>query len=245
MIVACTDNKGVNEILSGSKTKIISYGAKNDPVYMYKNVRQSKDGISFDIKKGALSYTIHSPMIGAFNAENITACFAMASEIGIPSEKIIQTIADFKGIKRRFEKRHEGSVTVYDCHAPTAEKAQSVLQTLREIYPGKIVAIFEPNIGGRSKESVNKYDGAFSTADTVIIPRLSKLKVAEDKTSAPLEGDELTALISKTHPHAIYIEDDALVIESIARETTAGEVIVFLGSHGFRGMIEEVVKKFT
>ena len=73
-------------------------------------------------------------MFGRFNAENITAAFAVACELGVPPKKIASAIADFKGIKRRFEKRFEGDVTVFDCHAPTPDKVASVLASLREVY---------------------------------------------------------------------------------------------------------------
>jgi len=119
-------------------------------------------------------------MLGGFNAQNMTAAFAMSRTIGIPADKIITAIKSFKGIKRRFEKRLDGEITIFDCHAPTPEKASAVLKELRDIYSGKIIAIFEPNIGGREHEAASKYDDAFKDADTMLIPRLTKLKVAED-----------------------------------------------------------------
>jgi len=48
-------------------------------------------------------------------------------------------------------------------------------------------------------------------------------------------------LISKTHKDTRFIEDDAKLIETAASLAKKGDIIVFLGSHGFRGMIEETV----
>jgi UDP-N-acetylmuramate-alanine ligase len=111
---------------------------------------------------------------------------------------------------------------------------------LREIYEGKIIAVFEPNIGGRERESAAKYDGAFKDADLVIIPRLTKLKVAEDGKKRPMEGEELAAVIGKTHGDVRYMEDDKNLVDFLKSNAEKGDVIVFLGSHGFRGMIEEM-----
>jgi UDP-N-acetylmuramate-alanine ligase len=154
----------------------------------------------------------------------------------------MEVIADFKGIKRRFEKRLEGDITVMDCHAPTAEKAASVLANIREVYHAKIIVVYEPNIGGRQRSSSRMYDGAFKDADTVIIPHLTKLKVADDGSETPLEGDELAATIKKTYAEVQYIEDDATLVASLKQQAQKGDIIVFMGSHGFRGMIEETVK---
>jgi UDP-N-acetylmuramate: L-alanyl-gamma-D-glutamyl-meso-diaminopimelate ligase len=276
LIIACNDHVKVMEMMKKSRANTkstvrpapwISYGKKNASQkqtadYVYENISQSTDGLRFTIthkdkKKDGQenSYDITSPMIGVYQAENITGCFALACEIGIPPKKVAQAISSFKGLKRRLEKRLDEempgshSITIFDDIAHSPEKAASVLANVRSIYRGKIIAVFEPNIGGRQKEAVAKYDSAFKDADLVIIPRLTKLKINQDADAhaaaekQPLEGDELAASISKTHPHVEYIDNDKTLVEKIVATAQAGDVIVFLGSHGFRGMIEETIQK--
>lgn len=252
-LVANTDNDGVLSVLGslGSKQydRRIAYGKieRSFPTYTYKDVRQNKNGITFKITDINLTeYEIFSPMLGEFQAENITGCFAMAREIGIEPATIIKAIGEFKGMKRRLEKRHEGDITVIDDIAHSPEKATSVLSTLRKIYQGKIFVVFEPNIGGRQKEAVSKYDNAFKDADQVIIPRLTKLKTSNlQLTTDPMGGNELTNVISKTHGSAFYIDNDDTLVHHITSHAKKGDVIAFLGSHGFRGMIEETIKKLS
>lgn len=227
-IVANKDNEKVRELVKDA----VWYG-KEDANYVYSDIKQTKDGLNFKIN----GVDVYSPMIGEFQAENITGCFAMAKEIGVEEKIIIKAISEFKGLKRRLEKRFEGKITVFDDIAHSPEKVSSVLENLRAIYnKEKIVAIFEPNIGGRQRASAYMYDNAFKDADTVLIPHLTKLKISESE--APMEGEELAKVIGKTHMNTHYIEDDRELVE---KTITSGEVIVFLGSHGFRGMIEEVI----
>lgn len=246
-ILASADDKGVTEVLRDAKVKcrVIKYGKSLTADYSYRDVTHTAKGLDFSINNSGKSIEMHSPMLGRYNAENITASFAMAHSIGIPVGTIVSAVADFKGIKRRFEKRLEADVTVLDCHAPTAEKAAMVLESIREVYKQKIVVVYEPNIGGRQQSSISMYDNAFKDADTVIIPRLTKLKVAENESEQPLEGDALTKAISKTHSNAVYLEDDAKLIDFLVSNAKKGDVIAFLGSHGFRGMIEETVSKLA
>lgn len=232
LVVANKDNAKVCELV----TTAIWYGS-HDADYVYTDVKQSKDGLKFKIN----GHDVYSPMIGAFQAENITGCFAMAHKLGISEEKIVEAIASFKGMKRRLEKRYEGTVTVFDDIAHSPEKAASVLKNLRAIYSGDITAIFEPNTGGRQRGSQAKYDHAFENATSVIIPRLTKIKIAEDVTDQPMEGDELAKVIGVTHAHTRYIENDENVVSAIVSQTKKDDCIVFLGSHGFRGMIEETI----
>ena len=181
-------------------------------------------------------------MIGVFQAENITGCFAMASELGISKDTIIKAVAEFKGLKRRLEKRLDGKITIFDDIAHSPEKAESILKTLRVIYHKKIITLFEPNTGGRQRGSIEKYNNAFKDSDLVIIPRLTKLKIADDGSEKPLEGNELAEIIKKTQPNTIYIEDDEKLVKYLIDNTKEGDIIIFLGSHGFRGMIEETIK---
>lgn len=260
-IVACIDDVGVQKTLKkieiekiGKIANLITYGASLEAGYRYHSVEVSTSGISFSIDHtegtSKKTYRVSSPMLGRFNVENMAGCFAMAHSIGISPEQIMSAIAEFKGIKRRLEKRYDGNtnknsgITVFDCHAPTPEKATSVLASLREVYTNKIIAIFEPNIGGRQRSSLHMYDNALKDADTVIIPRLTKLKVDNtDTSSAALEGPELAEAISKTHSNTIYIEDDEAVVSKAIDTAKSGDIIVFLGSHGFRGMIESACEK--
>lgn len=254
-VVACADHDGSAMTANIFNGKKIFYGkdggraSERGSSYIYSKISQSQTGLDLVITYNCKEYAVHSPMLGAYQAENITGCFAMAHSLGITPEKIVEAIASFEGLKRRMEKRLESEVTIIDDIAHSPEKARSVLTTLRAIYEGKIIVIFEPNIGGRSRESAVKYDNAFKDADFVIIPRLTKLKIAEDEKEQPMDGPELTNVISKTRQDNRYtttcIEDDMALVQYIISNTKKGDVVAFLGSHGFRGMIEETVNKLS
>ncbi len=255
LVLACIDNPGVKETLASYAGKVIKYGrarfprsdlefeSRNiSPEYSYENAVQTRDGLELTISHNGNKYRVHSPMLGLYQSENITGCFAMARELGVATDKIIAAINSFKGLKRRLEKRSDGDVTVFDDIAHSPEKASAVLQTLKSTYTGDIIAIFEPNMGGRSRESLVKYKNAFADADTVIIPRLTKLKTADNESNQPIDGAELATIIFETHPNVKYIEDDADLVKYLISQAKKGDAIVFLGAHGFRGMIEEIVK---
>lgn len=242
-IIGCLDGKNIHELLSKVKTPMLLYGKTHGADYEYHDVQNTKKGMHFAIQHKDQVYRIKSPMLGEYMAENICACFAMAHQIGVPTDIIIKGIASFQGIKRRLEKRLSGSVTVFDdiAHSPT--KAIALLNTIRKIYDKKIIVVFEPNIGNRKREAIPQYDNAFQKADMVFIPRLTKLKKNPNDSEPPMEGNELTKVISKTHPNVRFIEDDRELIQTLIENTSEGDVLLFLGSHGFRGMIEEVVLK--
>jgi UDP-N-acetylmuramate: L-alanyl-gamma-D-glutamyl-meso-diaminopimelate ligase len=247
LLVVNSDNEKAKEFVQISLDKKVIWYGKENADYIYSDLVQNTSGLNFKITYKENTFKIHSEMIGSFQAENITGCFAMAHSIGINPEDTIKAIANFKGLKRRLEKRYAGKVTIFDDIAHSPEKAKTVLDNIKKIYSGKVIAIFEPNIGGRSRESVSKYNNAFLNADVVIIPRLTKLKIAENSSEQPMDGEELAQAISKTNKNVIYIEDDNTLVSRIVEivkdldNTKNNNVIAFLGSHGFRGMIEQTI----
>lgn len=249
IIATCNDRNENSQIIKDYKGKIVYYGRElpikdtNPDYFYYKNVTQTKDGLDFTIIHNKKEYKIHSPMIGLYQAENLTGCFAMAFSYNIAPDTIISAISHFRGLKRRMEKRLDGAISIIDDIAHSPEKARSVCATLRSIYHGRVITVFEPNTGGRSRESQEKYDNAFEYSDTVIIPRLTKLKINENAELQPMEGLELSQIIGKTHKQTIYLDNDEQVVEYLTKNSQAGDVIAFLGSHGFRGIIEEAVKR--
>lgn len=221
---------------------VVRYGANNID-YQYKNVKQTKDGLTLDVIRQNQTHHLTSTMLGEHMAENICASFALAHQIGLEPDKIIKAISAFPGLKRRLEKRGTISgANVYDDIAHSPAKASFTLKTLRQVYPhSKIYAVFEPNTGNRRPQSTAGYANAFRDADEVIIPRLTKIKIDPNDLDKSMDGQKLSGIISQTHPQASYTADDKELVNYLKIKIQPGDVVVWLGSHGFRGMIENLI----
>ncbi len=244
-VIACIDDKNVQKIITHVKSELITFGQGEQADYRYSDVAQNESGLAFTIHHKHKTYEIRCQLIGEYNAQNITGAFAMANRIGIQKEKIIKAITTFKGLKRRMEKRFEGQITVIDDIAHSPAKAASVLSNLKKIYKGKIIAVFEPNTGNRLPSAVEGYKNAFKDADIVLIPRLTRVKQNPQDTEHPMDGVRLREILAKKNPSTQiwYCSDDEESIDLLVRHSEPGDVIAFLGSHGFRGIIENLVEK--
>ena len=245
LIVNCIDDVKIKSVLTANTNgaREVTYGKDPSADYCYSEVAQTTAGISFKIKHAGKEFDISAPVLGEHMAENICGCFAMAMEIKIKEKIILDTIAEFKGIRRRMEKRSAGKIAVYDDLGHSPAKAAATLKTLRAIYPNnKIIAIFEPNTGNRKSQSIPGYAGAFADADEVVIPTLTRIKIDPKDTDPPFDGQKLAEIISRTQPQTVYIENDDKLVEYVKNNTKKEDAVVFLGSHGFRGMIEKLVE---
>lgn len=218
----------------------ISYGLSEDALYRAKDIEMSLDGMRFTIETDDADLAAETTLLGDYNAKNIAGCVAMALAEGLDTDAVLAAVKSFPGIKRRLERRGKGKVAIFDDIAHSPAKASSTLKTLKAVATGKVIAVFEPNTGNRQAEAIPAYDNAFADADTVLIGRLSTVKRDPNKP-APLDGQGLTDVIAKTHEDARYIADDDALVATLKELSAPGDVVVFLGSHGFRGMIEDSI----
>lgn len=234
----------VKNLAKPKNIRVVTYGDKNENEYKYKNVKISTKGISFDIIYKSEIYNIKSTTLGEYTPDNMTGCFAIAHQLGIDTKIIVEAIHSFLGTKRRLERIHDGDIIVFDDIAHSPKKAEATLKSLKKMYHGNVYAVYEPNSGNRLEDSILGYERKFIDADTVIIPRLSKIKSDSGKP-IPIDGEMLRDIIASTHTDVRYINDDNKLVDLLATQTKKGDVVAFLGSHGFRGMIGQLVNKLS
>ncbi len=90
--------------------------------------------------------TVRWDLLGAHNAENALAAIGAARHVGVPVDRAIAALAEFKGVKRRMELRGEvRGISVYDdfAHHPTAI-AYTIDGLRRKVGGKRIVAVLEP-----------------------------------------------------------------------------------------------------
>jgi UDP-N-acetylmuramate: L-alanyl-gamma-D-glutamyl-meso-diaminopimelate ligase len=255
MIVANANDKNVVDVVKDANCRVIYYSANKLKAftipdwYLEKTSKPLPTFIRFKDDPSHLEIIPYErKIIGEFNEENFLAGSVLAHEIGVRKEHIQNTISEFKGIKRRLEiKIQNEKFLIIDDFGSSPPKAQGSLQALRSDYPdSKIIAIFEPNTGNRTSASIPTYKDAFEMADEVIFPRFTKLPNIETKR---FNAEELIDSLKEYYDNITYVGDDDVLINLLVKEIELGEdlhkVIVFMGSHGFRGMIEKLNTYFS
>ena len=166
----------------------------------------------------------------------------MAHSIGIDLKIIQKAVASFQGVKRRLEIRQEvNKIKIIDDIAHSPSKAQAGLTAIKKHFPkAKIFAVYEPNVGNRTIGSQKFYSRVFNQADYLIIPRLSKTKT-DARQEKRMNGQELANIIKQKNKETkvLYLEDDDKLVDFLINKVKPKDVIIFLGSHSFRGMIKQ------
>lgn len=183
-------------------------------------------------------------ILGKFNWDNQEFVEKIVTNeiFGVDINQVNNDDKPFSGIKRRFEVRYkssnlENNLTDYviDDFGSSPAKAKGAIQSARELFPThNIVAVFEPNEGSRTEESIELYNQVFNQADTVIFP---KFRAIQNRFSQDILKEKLN-LKNKN----IYCEDETMSLsELIMKSYTKGSIFLFLGSHSFETEIQNLI----
>ena len=179
--ILCGDDKNILSILDKIKKPYYLYGLMPTNHWQTKNIKNSKNGIYFDIYyKNKKEDNVYLNAFGTHNAINATAAYIAARYIGIDRKKIIEGLFNFKGMKRRLDLMGSvGNVLFYDDYAHHPKEIETTLKALRERYPLRsIKAIFQPHRYTRTallyKDFANSFDFADEAYITDIYPACEK-----------------------------------------------------------------------
>src|SRR5258706_10128619 len=122
------------------------------------------------IGKGWELKNVELHMGGLHNIENSIASITVAKHLKIDNGKIKRAIANFKGVKRRFEYilKNNKHVLIDDyAHHPAELKA--LLSGVKSLYEDECTVIFQPHLYSRTNDLAPGFAKSLDMADEVIL----------------------------------------------------------------------------
>lgn len=209
-------------------------------------INQSADYQISEIKiiDGSYNFNVQTPselveniqfsLPGHHNLMNALTAFAMAYSQGVSSEIIVNALASFRGIKRRFSYQIKNEKRVYiDDYAHHPTEINAVHQAVRELYPNKkVLAIFQPHLFSRTKDFADAFASSLSQFDKVLLLDIYPAR------ELPLEGINASWLLSKISlQNKSWVSKESLLKEI---EATDYEVVVTMGAGDIGAMVPQI-----
>jgi len=251
LVVAAADRPHIEEILTHAIAPVVRYARKESTTphdWSLAIHERNKGATVFSIfgPHGESLGALRTMLLGDESLDHFAGAAALAHHCGISPKQIAHALETFQGVRRRLEVRgEETGITVIDEFGHSPSKASAALRAIKLSFPeAHIIAVYEPNIGSRVASAHILYRNAFSLAHKVLVPKLSstKLKAGDEPR---MDGDALARTIKEGNPECEvnHEGDDETLVTHIKKIAVRGDVVVFLGSHGFRGMIEQTLEE--
>ncbi len=182
---------------------------------------------------------VHLNVPGVHNVVNSLAVVAAGIELDVPIAVIKDGLLQFKGVRRRIEKKGEKrGVLVVDDYGHHPTEIINTLKALKHLWKGRIIVVFQPHRYTRTKNLHHLFAPAFEDSDSVII--LPIYPAGE----SPIEGVTSKLIFDevKNSGHndvrLAADEDDALsMVKEIVRK---GDLLLTIGA----GNVYKVGERF-
>lgn len=140
-----TLQQGAANLLDSKTENVITYGIETGADIVAVNIKNSFDGLMFDINFNGRTYNVQSPLVGIYNVYNILSAIGAAVSLNVPWDMIISGIKNMGSVKGRFQKVDLGQnfLCIVD-YAHTEDALERLICAARELTKGqgKIITVF-------------------------------------------------------------------------------------------------------
>ncbi|MDO4228884.1 MAG: UDP-N-acetylmuramate--L-alanine ligase [Capnocytophaga sp.] len=186
-----------------------TYGLEDNSDYSFQNIRIENGVYVFDFQYNGKVYDNYTfPKPGRHNLSNALLAVAMGVKAGFSPEKLLHTLASFKGVKRRFSYIiKEKNFVFIDDYAHHPSEINALFQAVDEMYPSvKKTVVFQPHLFTRTRDFLDGFAESLSQFDDVILLDIYPAR------ELPIEGVTSEVLLEKiTAPSKVLVSKEDLL----------------------------------
>lgn len=231
-LVVCADDTGaaaLGDRAAAFGVRVLRYGSARDLDATLVEWAQQGTGAVAEItlrgEKGPRVVRLAVP--GRHMALNALGALLAATEAGAPVDSVLDGLAGFDGVRRRFELVGTANgVRVFDDYGHHPTEVRVTLAALRAAVEGqgRAIAVFQPHLYSRTETFAAEFGEALSAADEVFV---LDVYAAREQPLAGISGatvaDAVTAPVT-------YVPDFSAVAARVAASVAPGDVVVTMGA---------------
>ena len=243
----CIDDKNSREIWKKSKIKnILTYGFSKDSNFKIKNCSFLKNKSIFDIemrlpnKKKTILKKIAIPLIGSHNVKNATAAIAVSYFIGISLKILKNSLKNFKGVERRFNKIFSyNGADIYDDYAHHPTEIREVINGVNNSHKEKkIICVFQPHRISRLNDLKKEFSASFKKVDSVILCPIYK---AGENLKLNLNYNEFAKqIIKQSKVRVFFVNSQYQLAKFLKNFLNQENIVIGMGAGSISNWIKEL-----
>ncbi len=243
-LVACADDEGSRELaerMSKEGRTVLTYGEAPDADLRLIDLTSARSGVRYRAELAGRDLgEVRLPYPGRHMGLNSAAALLTAVQLGLPVDKVVEALAAFPGVRRRFE--HKGTadgVRVYDEYAYHPISMTAALSTLREVTgDGRLIVVFQPLRLYRTRELQTEIAAALALADEAIVMEV----FGPGETREPGEGGRaLHEAVGLPDEHKVFVPSWSEVPAEVLSRSRPGDLVVTMGAPPVSMMGEELL----
>jgi len=237
--VLCVDDPVLHGIFADVSRPITSYGLSEQAQVRAMDVKAVGSRMQFMVTRSngitlpPMQIDLNLP--GLHNVRNALAAIAVAVELNVPDEAVVQALADFKGVGRRFQNHGEqaaaggGRYTLIEDYGHHPVELAATIEAARGAYPGRrLVLAFQPHRYTRTRDCFEDFVQVLRLADVVW---LTEVYAAGEEPIVAADGRALAHALRVAGQQALVFAQDLTQLEALLRQHTQdGDVVMCMGA---------------
>ena len=183
---------------------------------------------------------------GRHNLLNARAALAAVELAGLALDPVAAALAGFPGIVRRQERKGSRSgAEIYDDYAHHPTEVAATLEALRELAPGRLIAVFQPHLYSRTKALAPRFGAALAAADEIGVLDVYAAREQPVGELAGVSGlDVARAAADRAGGRPVlWLRDVATAERALARRLRPGDLLVTIGAGNIHELAEALVEE--
>jgi UDP-N-acetylmuramate--alanine ligase len=245
--VLCIDDANVRDILPFVSKPVISYGFATEAQVRAIDVQADGTQMHFTVaREGAAPLPVVLNLPGLHNVANALAAIAVGTELGVADEAVVEALAKFTGVGRRFARYGDlpaqsgGTYALVDDYGHHPVEMAATLSAARGAFPGRrLVLAFQPHRYTRTRDCFEDFVKVLSTVDVLL---LAEVYAAGETPIVAADGRSLARALrvaGKVEP--IFVESLEELTTALADVVRDGDVVITMGA----GSIGQVPSRLT
>src|SRR6202011_5526310 len=166
---------------------------------------------------------------GRHNVHNAIGVIAIATELGIPFDKIASSLRRFEHARRRFEIKYSSDrFLLVDDYAHHPTEIRATLRTAKSTGHKRVLTMFQPHRYSRTKALRHEFGRAFDDADRVVV---TDVYAASEQPIPGISGQTIADEIQKHgHGGVTYQPHIGRVHYDVGNMIDPGDLVLSLGA---------------
>ena len=235
-VLGCIDDPGVQRL--AQRANVITYGTSPAATWRLHDITHGTGDISFRLEGKGHVVAGRVPRPGVHIALDAAGAIAFLAELGYDPHQAAAGIADFGGVRRRFETRVQLSgVSVVDDYAHHPTEVRATISAGRLGGWSRVWAVFQPHRYTRTAALGPAFGQPLAEADKVIV---TDVYSAGEAPQPGVTGRLVAEAVSAAGGDVRYVPSIRSVAETIVPELEEGDVVLLLGAGDINSIADEI-----
>lgn len=225
----CVDDPHARRLCS-ARPGGISFGFAEKADYRGSDIDLRDFASSFSVfRRGEKLGEARLNVPGHHNVSNSLGVIALATELGVPFPKIVESLRRFEHARRRFEIKYQSErFLLVDDYAHHPTEIRATLRTAKSTGRNRVLTMFQPHRYSRTQALRREFGVAFDHADRVVI---TDVYPASEKPLPNISGQTIVdEIIAHGHSGVSYQPRLDRLHWDVGNMLASGDLILSLGA---------------